>query len=299
MQVNSIKTGFSPEFDQLFVERYESILRWALQITKYDHALAEDLAQDVYMRFKVNCQDVEKINSLDSYLYVALRNSYVSYRRQTSRQRTEQLPIVEFESAGNVLLAIDPRKQLAIREDLRTICEYACRRKSTSISGSILILRFFHGYFPSEVARILKSSRNVVEARLLSARREVALYLENPDALNVVLSDPIPKLLLTNNYVRDYQNILEDLQKTVFASSEYECFEADEIKYIYFTRKVKVTRKVLSHFVSCPTCLETVNKLLQLPKLAERHPLDVLGKEKQNPIEQMMVASENFCVAKA
>jgi len=64
--------------------------------------------------------------------------------------------------------------------ELRSICEYACIRKETSKAGSILLLRFFHGYYPTETAQVLRTSRNNVDNWLTLARRETKLFQENP-----------------------------------------------------------------------------------------------------------------------
>jgi DNA-directed RNA polymerase specialized sigma24 family protein len=67
--------------------------------------------------------------------------------------------------------------------ELRSICEYACIRKETSKARSILLLRFFHGYYPTETAQVLRTSRNNVDNWLTLARRETKLFQENPGGL--------------------------------------------------------------------------------------------------------------------
>jgi DNA-directed RNA polymerase specialized sigma24 family protein len=74
----------------------------------------------------------------------------------------------------------DPRDQLAVREELRRVCQYGCARKETSKAGSVLLLRFFLGYFPGEIARVTKSTRPAVEERLRLARAEAKAYLRDP-----------------------------------------------------------------------------------------------------------------------
>jgi RNA polymerase sigma factor (sigma-70 family) len=279
MQINANGTGQFASYDDVFLERYDSVLRWALQITKYDRELAEDLVHEVYVQFTVTRQNPAAVNSIDNYLYVALRNAYISYLRRTVRHRVKQLSLIEFDSVDNALLAVDPREQIAIHEKLRAVCRYACLRKETSISGSVLILRFFHGYFPNEVARILNCSANAVEARLVTARREAAAFLANPaslDCLNRSFAEP----KLSYNFIKRHHDLLNELRAEIFQARQGDCYDSNTIKSFYGREESRLNRKVMSHLVSCPRCLNETNKIHDLPLLVERHPLDTLGRDK-------------------
>lgn len=269
--------GQTSSYDEVFLERYESIYKWGLFITKHNRELTEDLVHEVYVKFTAARQNLAGVDCFDKYLYVALRNSYLSHLKRTNQRHINQLTVVEFDSVDGALPAIDPYNQLLARESLRVVCRYACLRKKTSISASVLILRFFHGYFPNEVALILKSSRNVVDVRLKNARREVAAYHANPDAPAFVSHNSASQW--TKNIFRNYQDIIEDLRNTIFAAREGDCLGAERLKKIFQTEGAEVSRRVLSHVVSCPVCLSEVNKLLNLLPLAERHPLDTLSRD--------------------
>lgn len=267
-------------YDEVFLEHYDSVFRWALQITKHDRELAEDLVQEVYLHFNVTRQNPAAVSSVDNYLYVSLRNSYISYLRKVVRLKSKQLSVIEYDLVDNALLAVDPRQQIQIHERLRAVCQYACLRKVTSISGSVLILRFFHGYFPSEVARVLNCSINVVEARLVSARREAAAFLNNPSSLSLNLSNSIsPPPASPKNYAQRHYDLLKDLRAEIFKARQGECFSPNQVEAFYRSNEPRLRRCVLSHIVSCHHCLDEINKSLGLPLLWERHPLDTLGRE--------------------
>ena len=70
-------------------------------------------------------------------------------------------------------------------EELQQICSYACARKN-SRAGSVLILRYFHDYFPTEIASILASSRHCVDQWQRLARQEVKLFMNEPGRLRFV-----------------------------------------------------------------------------------------------------------------
>ena len=73
-------------------------------------------------------------------------------------------------------------------QELACVCRYACLRKGSSKAGSILILRFFHGYFPSEIAQIARCTPHLVDDWLRIARREARLFREEPHRLRFLRS---------------------------------------------------------------------------------------------------------------
>ncbi len=159
-----------------FVERYERLLGWALHLTDHDRAQAEDLLHDAFIQFTLAAPDLDEIRNLDNYLFGVLRVLRVSQLRRNARQRLQQLSIIEYDSAELGLRMLEPNagpeERFKIQDELRAVCRYACARKESSKAGSVLILRFFHGYYPSEIAAVLRVSRKVVDMRLQSARRE-------------------------------------------------------------------------------------------------------------------------------
>jgi hypothetical protein len=52
--------------------------------------------------------------------------------------------------------------QLQCADLLVRACDFACHRKETSLAAGVLILRYFHGYYPGEIclllARIIRES---------------------------------------------------------------------------------------------------------------------------------------------
>ncbi len=77
--------------EELFIERYDRLLRWSLQLTERDRELAEDLLHDAFIQFTLSPADADAIQNLDGYLYGMLRNLHLSQVRRTTRQRFQQL----------------------------------------------------------------------------------------------------------------------------------------------------------------------------------------------------------------
>jgi DNA-directed RNA polymerase specialized sigma24 family protein len=67
-----------------------------------------------------------------------------------------------------------------------------CVRKETAKAASALILRFFHGYYPSEITQLLCTSRQAVAELLRVARAEVKAFLLEPQRL--VFLSPVASL---------------------------------------------------------------------------------------------------------
>ena len=173
-----------------------------------------------------------------------VRNTYLSHRRRISRQPQDQLAELDM-----VLHSVDPRRQIHINDDLQAICHHACTRKDTSITGSILILRFFHGYVPSEVARLINSSRNIVDVQLRFARSEAIANLERPK----VWIKRQSRHHLTKNKVETGSDFLTQLRDLIFATRRGQCFDSQQLGKFYKSRKV-LSRTTLSHLVSCREC---------------------------------------------
>src|SRR5262245_19917266 len=175
-----------PTHEELFVDRYESLLRMALQITHGDRDQAVDLVQDAFVRFTLARPDLARIRQIDAYFFTMLRNMHLSRSRLVSRQLHADLSIVEWDSADMGLAALDQRGWLHAREDLRALCRYGCVRRLSSKSGSAFLLRFFHGFVPSEIARLLKITPRNVDEWLRLAKAEASVYLTHPERLTFV-----------------------------------------------------------------------------------------------------------------
>ena len=262
----------SVSYDHFFQENYQTLQRWALQITMYDRELSEDLLHDVYVRFTQREEQPRDVESVHGYLYVAMKNAYVTYLRRKTRTGSHQLSLLDHEFADNATLIIDPRTAIKVHDELRAVCQYACVRKAKSISASILILRFFHGYFSAEVSRVVNRSRNAVEARLLKARREAAEHLHNPFRIEKALA---PRKDLPDEKVR--ADLLLELRQQVFSAVTGRCFARESLNTVYRKARGGLGREELSHLVSCEDCLDAVNLMLRMPLLKDRHPLDTLG----------------------
>ena len=159
--------------EQLFTERYESLLVWAMRLTNQQRDAAEDLVQDAFVQFVLGRTRLEEIENIDGYLRRMLRYMHLSrLSRSAQLLHDAALSVADYDSCRLGWTAIEPPRRMQAFEELHQICTYACARKESSRAGSVLILRFFHDYFPTEIAGILNSTRHCVDQWQRLARRE-------------------------------------------------------------------------------------------------------------------------------
>ncbi|HLA10882.1 MAG TPA: RNA polymerase sigma factor, partial [Pyrinomonadaceae bacterium] len=275
------------EREDLFVERYNHLLDWSMQMTEHDRELAEDLLHDLFIQFMLNAPDLHQIKNLDGYLYTMLRNLYLTQRRRDTRNTLQQLSIVEYDSAEVGLRTVDLRDQIRAQDDLRRICQYACARKETAKIGSVLILRFFHGYYLEEIVRVLRTSRTLVDTWLKLARREIRTQLleetEKTNRLAFIHRNRVTEVLPTG-YARNVDLFVEELREAIFQHRHGACLTNESLKQLYSAENVTAVEcSQLAHIVSCRQCLDLANRLLGLPLLAARSATETLGRDTRKP----------------
>ncbi len=266
--------------EQLFTERYASLRIWAIQLTSQESA-ADDLVQDAFVQWMLGRTRLEEIENIDGYLRTMLRNMHFS-RMSRAAQRLQEttLSIADYDSGHLGWTVIEPPRRMQASEDLHQICAYACFRKESSKAGSVLILRFFHNYFPTEIASVLNSSRNCVDQWQRLARREAKVFMKEPGGLRFVNGEAPARHPV--RYLRSDCDLMLDLRQLIFSSCRGDCLSHKELREVYAdSNDETLTTARLAHLVSCAKCLDVVNERLGLPLLAERYRRD--STERQEP----------------
>jgi RNA polymerase sigma factor (sigma-70 family) len=281
LQPSKISPGFE-QHEELFLERYKRLRACALQLTENDRGQAEDLLHDTYIQFTLTRPDLNAIGNLSAYLYTMMRNLHVSQLRRSLRRQHRTLSIVDYDSVELGLRAADPNEQLEFQDALRQICQYACMRKQTSKAGSVLILRFLHSYYPREIAQVMRSTRQAVEERLRIARNEARQYLQDPKSLRFMYQHPAETIHASHvGFAQTTDKLIDELRQTIFDSRQDDCLTGRQLGKLYRENEDSVIDSVLlAHLVSCPQCLDEVNRILNLPLLSERFMTDALGTDR-------------------
>ena len=268
--------------ERLFTERYESLLAWAMRLTNQQRESAEDLVQDAFVQFMLGRTRLEEIENIEGYLRRMLRYMHLARMSRSAQHLHESaLSVADYDSCRLSWTAIEPPRRVQASEELHQICAYACSRKESSRAGSVLILRFFHEYFPTEIAAVLNSSRHSVDELQRCARREAKLFMNEPGRLrfvNVKTASERHQI----KYLGSDGDLMLGLRQIIFNSCKGECIPLHELEEVYSKAEgdaLSTTR--LAHVVSCPKCLDAVNSLLGLPLLSERYKSD--GSDSKQP----------------
>jgi DNA-directed RNA polymerase specialized sigma24 family protein len=268
-----------PDFEELFFSSYRRLMEWSLQLTGHDREDAEDLVQDLYVQFARAGFTLEEVENREAYLFSVLRNLHYAHLRRAGRSPIDDLTIVDFDTIARGLASVDRRKLLYVRSSLKEFCEYACERKNTSKSASVLILRFIFGYFPSEVMQVVCSTRGSVDRMMQIARQEVRFHLERPNVLRSFTPEP-QRTSFLSALSDDSQTLFQEMRQAIFRSCTGECFGREELERRYKeSQDAGFTTAELAHLVSCSKCLDTANAILGLPLLADRSSDDAIGRD--------------------
>lgn len=211
----------SSSHEEIFAQRYRWLMGWALRLTNHDREQAEDLVHDSFVQFMINRPDLGVVEqNIEGYLYRMLRNMHVSQVRRGLRIRETTFPIADILSISETSSVQTELRmagqRLQIQHELCRICQYASIRKNSSKVGSIVILRFFHGYYPNEIAAVTRSSRAGVDKMLQRARTEARLYLKDPKSLSF-LNDEQPAADLQIRFGQEPEDFLCELRKALYA----------------------------------------------------------------------------------
>ena len=178
--------GHSAGKEKIFLEHYDWLLRAALTFTRGSRSRAEDLVHDLFVQFLLKLKGLEEVDDVRGYLYGMLRNVYASQLRRASRHAIQQLSILDHDSISVGLRAYDFSDQLETLSVLTRACEFVCHRKETTLTVSIFILRYFHCYYPVEIATLLGTSHDTVDKWLSRGRAEAKKYLAEPYPIPVI-----------------------------------------------------------------------------------------------------------------
>ena len=260
--------------ERLFTERYEDLLAFAMHLTKRRRDVAEDLVQDAFVQFVLGRTRLAEIENIDGYLRRMLRYIHIAKINRSAQLVHDEsaLSLADYDLHRLGWTAIEPPRRMQASEELHQICTYACSRKESSKAGSVLILRFFHNFLPTEIARILNSSRHCVDEWQRVVRREVKLFMHKPARLRLVNRKALSERRQLN-YLRADRDLMIELRQIIFNSRTGECLTQEELVEEYSENKAEpLTTATLAHIVSCRVCLDAVNTLLKLPLLHERLP---------------------------
>src|SRR6266436_2303168 len=166
----------SRSHEEEFIRRYHFLFSRCLQLTKQKH-IAEDLLHDGFVQFTISRPTLGSIEDLDGYLCRLLRNLHYARLRLATWSPKNNLALIDYDSAAMALRSRDLCAEIHVQQELLRICRYAFIRRTTCKKACVLTLRYFHGYYPSEIAKVINGSAWLVGRLRSAARKEVKSLL--------------------------------------------------------------------------------------------------------------------------
>ena len=263
--------------EAVYAARYEWLLRWAMHFCNGDREAAEDLVQDTFVQMLASWSSIRDTEHPERFLYTYLRYGFLRHRSLGLRYSIHELTPPEYDSI-RAQPATDKTNMLEWQSDLRSIVTYLCWRKATTKSASIMLFRFFHGYFPSEIMRIAGMSRKAVDEALANAKEEAKTYIASPQKLKIMHRGALPTPVSTFHSTLSTEEFVAEMLEQIYAARDGSCLSAEALgRYYDEHSRVPIDCWLLSHLVSCPECLKIVSRRLELPPGGTRPLDDVLG----------------------
>lgn len=258
--------------ERLFLEHYAWLVERALGMTQGQAALAEDLVHDAFVQFLGKEIDLAGVGDIRWYLHGILRNLHLLHIRRSSRHPVHQFSLFDHDSALVGLRAWNSAEQLQSADSLVRACDFACWRKESSPAAAILILRYFHGYYPGEICTLLGARRKSIYKWIERGRAETREYMAAPFPLsatgNAERKAPPP--------VASPNAFLRCLRDRIFDSSKTECS-------ILAENPGEFGVKELAHLVSCRSCLDCRSRAMGLAHVAARLADDISDHDDGRP----------------
>jgi DNA-directed RNA polymerase specialized sigma24 family protein len=260
--------------ERVFLEHYSWLAVCALAITHGHRESAEDLLHDAFVQFTGKDTDLTSIGDLRSYLQGILRNLHLLQLRRATRHPVQQLSLMDHDSAPVSLRTWASTEQLQSADLLTLACAFACHRKEASLAASVLILRYFHGFYPGEICLLLSAKKKLIYRWIERGRAEAKAYMDAPyDLPETGSSSSAPKpgaLPATPNA------LLARLRNQVFRSCTTDCS-------ILAESPNELGVPEMAHLVSCRTCLEKRSQKMGLAHVAERMADDISDRDDGKP----------------
>lgn len=163
--IAQIKQGKQAAFSQL-VGRYEQSVRGTVLGMLGNTAEADDVAQEVFIRFYKSMGNFRAESKLGTYLTRIAINLSLNELKRRKRQQHRLVPI---QSEGERVLQVADHHADLRRNDTRELIDRALQLLSEDFRA-VVVLRLIDGYSVKETASILQIPQGTIASRLARAQ---------------------------------------------------------------------------------------------------------------------------------
>lgn len=170
LQIQICKASDEVAFAALFRLFYGALYKFAIHYV-HQHEIAEELVNDVFVKLWKQRLTLEEIENLESYLFVAVKNSALNYLKQYSHYHID----VDEKNTFGLISVHDPQKDLEWKE-LYFKMQQAVNQLPEQSKAVFRLVRE-EGFRMKQVADILGISSRTVETQLYRAVKKLDAVL--------------------------------------------------------------------------------------------------------------------------
>lgn len=153
------------KIDALIQENYMSIYKYCFYHI-HNRDAAQDITQDVFLKFIKEIERYREYGKLKNYLYVIARNSIRDYMRKRKEVNLESVSETETYDDGGINKKID---QISVWEALSSLEE---------LEKEILILRYYQELRIKDISEIMGMPASTIRYKLKNAEKTLKRRLE-------------------------------------------------------------------------------------------------------------------------
>ena len=249
--------------ERLLSRYYSQLVEWSRILARGDDTVAEEIVQDLCLHLTVARPDFSRVQNVDNYLFMCLRNMYASNLARVSRERLRVIHVEDFDAVG-IIAANGELKTQDTQNELIRICDYVVSRKYASKSASQFILHFFLGYRRSDVALLARLPISAVYNGLKDVRSELRERLSAGDRIRLVQRGAAPESILLRAAIPT-DLLLKRLRSTILDGDPAVCRAEDELVDSYTQADTTpVGCRELAHLAGCERCMGILERVLRL-----------------------------------
>lgn len=165
--VTSLRSGHMKSYEVLFERYYDRVKRFAWSLIKNEW-VAEEIAQNVFMKLWVNRSTLQSDLSLSSYLFSITKNEVIDYVRQ-------RRCFAQYCTRQNFVQQYDIQEQFDVTE-LQQRVAYLLE-KMPSQRRKVFTMSRLDNVSNEDIARQLGISKRTVETHISAAIKQMRTYL--------------------------------------------------------------------------------------------------------------------------
>lgn len=171
---NLFRSGSEAAFEFIYQQYFDKLYNYGCQFTQ-DHALVEDVLQELFMELRRRCSHLSETDNILPYLYSAFRRKLIRARNKQSRFKSmDQQQSFSIVSATAEEAIIDRETEAEARMKLKKGITGLSERHR-----EIIFLFYYENLSYEEIQQIqgfdnIKSARNLLYKALQSLRKKLS-----------------------------------------------------------------------------------------------------------------------------